>query len=127
MRKLFLYFVAIISVLELFSFKSETELKTGVASCYHDKFHRRRTASGEPYDKDKFTTAHRFLPFGTMVMVRNIKTGDSVIVKVNDRGPFHKTRTFDLSKAAFLKIGDLRTGPILVEYKILEKENEFSE
>ena len=127
MRKLFLYFVAIISVLGLFSFKSETELKTGVASCYHDKFHRRRTASGEPYDKDKFTTAHRFLPFGTMVMVRNIKTGDSVIVKVNDRGPFHKTRTFDLSKAAFLKIGDLRTGPILVEYKILEKENEFSE
>ena len=127
MRKLFLYFVAIISVLGLFSFKSETELKTGIASCYHDKFHRRRTASGEPYDKDKFTTAHRFLPFGTMVMVRNIKTGDSVIVKVNDRGPFHKTRTFDLSKAAFLKIGDLRTGPISVEYKILEKENEFSE
>ncbi len=127
MRRLFLYFVAIISVLGLFSFKSETELKTGVASCYHDKFHRRRTASGEPYDKDKFTTAHRFLPFGTMVMVRNIKTGDSVIVKVNDRGPFHKTRTFDLSKAAFLKIGDLRTGPISVEYKILEKENEFSE
>ncbi len=127
MRKLFLYFVAIISVLGLFSFKSETELKTGVASCYHDKFHRRRTASGEPYDKDKFTTAHRFLPFGTMVMVRNIKTGDSVIVKVNDRGPFHKTRTFDLSKAAFLKIGDLRTGPIPVVYKILDKENEFSE
>ena len=127
MRKLFLYFVAIISVLGLFSFKSETELKTGVASCYHDKFHGRRTASGEHYDKDKFTTAHRFLPFGTMVMVRNIKTGDSVIVKVNDRGPFHKTRTFDLSKAAFLKIGDLRTGPIPVEYKILEKENEFSE
>lgn len=127
MRRLFSYFVAIISVLGLFSFKSETELKTGVASCYHDKFHRRRTASGEPYDKDKFTTAHRFLPFGTMVMVRNIKTGDSVIVKVNDRGPFHKTRTFDLSKAAFLKIGDLRTGPIPVEYKILEKENEFSE
>ena len=127
MRKLFLYFVAIISVLGIFSFKSETELETGVASCYHDKFHRRRTASGEPYDKDKFTTAHRFLPFGTMVMVRNIKTGDSVIVKVNDRGPFHKTRTFDLSKAAFLKIGDLRTGPIPVEYKILEKENEFSE
>ena len=105
MRKLFLYFVAIISVLGLFSFKSETELKTGVASCYHDKFHGRRTASGEPYDKDKFTTAHRFLPFGTMVMVRNIKTGDSVIVKVNDRGPFHKTRTFDLSKAAFCIIG----------------------
>ena len=127
MRKLFLYFVAIISVLGLFSFKSETELKTGIASCYHDKFHRRRTASGDPYDKDKFTTAHRFLPFGTMVMVRNIKTGDSVIVKVNDRGTFHKTRTFDLSKAAFLKIGELRTGPIPVEYKILEKENEFSE
>ena len=127
MRKLFLYFIFTISVLGIFSFKSETELKTGVASCYHDKFHGRRTASGEPYDKDKFTTAHRFLPFGTMVMVRNIKTGDSVIVKVNDRGPFHKTRTLDLSKAAFLKIGDLRTGPIPVEYKILEKENEFSE
>ena len=127
MRKLFLYFVAIISVLGLFSFKSETELKTGIASCYHDKFHGRRTACGEIYDKNKLTTAHKSLPFGTMVMVRNIKTGDSVIVKVNDRGPFHKTRTFDLSKAAFLKIGDLRTGPIPVEYKILKKENEFSE
>ncbi len=127
MRKLFLYFIFTISVLGIFSFKSETELKTGVASCYHDKFHGRRTASGEAYDKDKFTTAHRFLPFGTMVMVRNIKTGDSVIVKVNDRGPYHKTRTFDLSKAAFLKIGNLKSGPIPVEYKILEKENEFSE
>ena len=127
MRKLFLYFVAIISVLGLFSFKSETELKTGVASCYHDKFHRRRTASGEPYDKDKFTTAHRFLPFGTMVLVRNIKTGDSVIVKVNDRGPYHKTRTFDLSKAAFLKIGNLKSGPIPVEYKILDNNDSKAE
>ena len=127
MRKLFLYFVAIISVLGLFSFKSETELKTGVASCYHDKFHRRRTASGEPYDKDKFTTAHRFLPFGTMVMVRNIKTGDSVIVKVNDRGPYHKTRTFDLSKAAFMKIGNLRSGPIPVEYKVLDENDSETE
>lgn len=127
MRKFFLYFVAIISVLGIFSFKSETELKTGVASCYHDKFHRRRTASGEPYDKDKFTTAHRFLPFGTMVMVRNIKTGDSVIVKVNDRGPYHKTRTFDLSKAAFLKIGNLKSGPIPVEYKILDNNDSKAE
>ena len=127
MRKLFLYFIFTISVLGIFSFKSETELKTGVASCYHDKFHRRRTASGEPYDKDKFTTAHRFLPFGTMVMVRNIKTGDSVIVKVNDRGPYHKTRTFDLSKAAFLKIGNLKSGPIPVEYKILDNNDSKAE
>ena len=127
MRKLFLYFIFTISVLGIFSFKSETELKTGVASCYHDKFHRRRTASGEPYDKDKFTTAHRFLPFGTMVMVRNIKTGDSVIVKVNDRGPYHKTRTFDLSKAAFMKIGNLKSGPIPVEYKILDNSNSKTE
>lgn len=115
------------SVLGIFSFKNETELKTGIASCYHDKFQGRKTASGEVYDKNKFTTAHRTLPFGTLVMVRNIKTGDSVIVKVNDRGPYHKTRTFDLSKAAFLKIGDLRTGPIPVEYEVLEKENESSE
>ncbi len=114
--------MVIISVLGIFSFKNETELKTGVASCYHDKFHGRRTASGEVYDKNKLTTAHKSLPFGTLVMVRNIKTGDSVVVKVNDRGPFHKTRTFDLSKAAFLKIGDLRTGPIPVEYEILDKE-----
>ncbi len=123
MRRLFLYFVVIVSVLGIFSFKNEAEFKTGVASCYHDKFHGRRTASGEVYDKNKLTTAHRSLPFGTMVMVRNIKTGDSVVVKVNDRGPFHKTRTFDLSKAAFLKIGDLRTGPIPVEYEILDKED----
>lgn len=121
MKKLFLYFTFIISILGLFSFSHVLELKTGVASCYHDKFQGRRTASGEPYDKNKLTTAHRFLPFGTMVMVRNIKTGDSVIVKVNDRGPYHKTRTFDLSKAAFMKIGNLRSGPIPVEYKVLEE------
>lgn len=127
MKKLFLYFTLIISILGLFSFNNVLELKTGVASCYHDKFQGRRTASGELYDKNKFTTAHRFLPFGTMVMVRNIKTGDSVIVKVNDRGPYHKTRTFDLSKAAFMKIGDLRTGPIPVEYKVIEDDNQSIE
>lgn len=122
MKKIFFYFTLFISVLGIFSFGKDSEIKTGIASCYHDKFHGRRTASGEIYDKNKFTTAHRTLPFGTMVMVRNIKTGDSVIVKVNDRGPFHKNRVFDLSKAAFMKIGDLRTGPMPVEYKILEEE-----
>ena len=62
-----------------------------------------------------------------MVMVRNIKTGDSVIVKVNDRGPYHKTRTFDLSKAAFMKIGNLKSGPIPVEYKILDNNDSKTE
>lgn len=72
----------------------------GIASYYADRFQGRKTASGEPYDTAAFTAAHRTLPFGTMVTVTHISTGDSVVVRINDRGPHSQKRIIDLSKAA---------------------------
>ncbi|MFT6748317.1 MAG: rare lipoprotein A [Flavobacterium sp.] len=73
-------------------------------SYYHDKFHGRRTASGKKYDKNKYTAAHKTLPFGTMVKVTNEKNGKFIIVEITDRGPFVKGREIDLSRRAFMDI-----------------------
>lgn len=78
--------------------------KSGHASYYADKFHGRKTASGERFDMHKFTAAHKKLPFGTKVRVTNEANGKSVIVEINDRGPFVKSREIDLSKKAFMAI-----------------------
>lgn len=87
----------------------------GVASWYGKKFHGRRTSSGEKYDMLAMTAAHRTLPLPTYVKVRNLKSGKSVIVKVNDRGPFLHNRVIDLSYAAAYKLGVVTTGTALVE------------
>lgn len=76
-----------------------------VASWYGNRFHGRLTASGERFNQYAMTAAHRKLPFGTMVKVTNRKTGKSVTVKINDRGPFHGNRSIDLSKGAAKAIG----------------------
>ena len=86
----------------------------GYASYYGDKFHGRKTASGERYHKDSFTAAHRTLPFGTMVKVTNIKRGLSVVVRVNDRGPYIRSRKIDLSRAAAKQIGMIGVGVVYV-------------
>lgn len=77
----------------------------GIASYYAKKFHGRRTASGEIFDMYKLTAAHRTLPFGTRVLVTNLTNGKSVVVKINDRGPFIKGRIIDLSYEAARRIG----------------------
>lgn len=79
--------------------------KTGMASWYGEKFHGYRTSSGEPYDMYKFTAANKVLPLPTYVRVTNLDNNESVIVRVNDRGPFHEGRIIDLSWAAAKKIG----------------------
>lgn len=84
--------------------------QTGKASYYANKFHGRKTASGERYDRTAFTAAHRKLPFGTRVRVTNLGNGKSVTVRVNDRGPVKKSRVIDLSLAAAREIGILRKG-----------------
>jgi rare lipoprotein A len=82
-----------------------TVYKKGVhASYYHDKFQGRRTASGKKYDKNKYTAAHKTLPFGTKVKVINEKNGKFIIVEITDRGPFVKGREIDLSRRAFMDI-----------------------
>lgn len=74
--------------------------ETGVASWYGEPFHGRRTASGETYDMRQLTAAHPSLPFGTRVRVRNLNTGREVEVRINDRGPFTKSRIIDVSRRA---------------------------
>lgn len=94
--------------------------QTGKASYYADKFQSRKTASGELFDQGALTAAHRKLPFGTKVRVTNVNNGKSVIVRVNDRGPFVKGRIIDLSRSAFLRIGNTKAGVISVRIQVLD-------
>lgn len=91
----------------------------GLASFYAPYFAGRPTASGEPYDPTAFTAAHRRLPFGTRLRVRNLRNGRSVIVRINDRGPTHPERILDLSEAAARALDMLRDGITEVECEIL--------
>ncbi len=84
----------------------------GKASYYADKFHGRKTASGELYDKNAMTTAHRTHAFGTLLKVTNETTGQSVVVRVNDRGPHVPSRVVDLSRAAAVKVDAITMGII---------------
>lgn len=92
----------------------------GIASYYADKFHGNKTSSGEIFDMNGFTAAHRTLPFGTKVKVTNLKNGKSVVVKINDRGPFKEERIIDLSKAAAETIDIINDGTAEVEIIVLE-------
>ncbi len=92
----------------------------GVASYYANRLHGRPTASGEPYDTAKFTAAHMTLPLGTKVRVTNLRNLKSVEVTVNDRGPHHKNRIIDLSRAAARKIGFLNRGTVRVRIEEAE-------
>lgn len=87
--------------------------KAGQASYYHNKFNGRKTASGEKFSNSKLTAAHRKLPFGTRVRVTNVANGKSVVVVINDRGPFKKSREIDLSKRAFMDITDNKNHGLL--------------
>jgi rare lipoprotein A len=77
------------------------------------------TASGEKFDPTKLTAAHKTLPFNTRVRVTNVATGQSVIVRINDRGPYVDGRCLDLSTAAFTKIASTSSGVIKVKYEVL--------
>jgi rare lipoprotein A len=92
----------------------------GMASFYAAKFNGRRTASGETFDNSAMTAAHRSLRFGTQVKVTNVRNGRSVVVRINDRGPYAKGRIIDLSKAAARKIGIGRRGVARVKLEVLK-------
>jgi len=92
------------------------------ASYYHDKFNGRKTASGEKFDNNLFTAAHKTLKFGTKIKVTNTVNNEFVIVTVNDRGPFVKGREIDLSKKAFMEIAKHKlTGFLIVHLEVLEE------
>ena len=101
--------------------KSKGKTMTGMASYYANKFNGRKTASGERYRSKKLTAAHRTLPFGTMVKVTNLKNGKSVVVKINDRGPYAKGRIIDLSGAAAKQIAMVSDGVVKVRVELTGK------
>lgn len=91
----------------------------GIASWYGTKFHGRRTSSGEIYDMYAMTAAHKTLPLPSYVEVTNLENGRKVVVKVNDRGPFHDNRLIDLSYSAATKLGIVDQGTGLVEVRVI--------
>jgi rare lipoprotein A len=90
------------------------------ASWYGKPFHGRRTANGEVYNMYSYTAAHKTLKFGTKVKITNTDNNESVIVRINDRGPFIKGREFDLSYVVMLKLKGLEKGVINIKYTILK-------
>ncbi len=102
--------------------KQEQRAKTyrGKASFYSKRLHGRKTASGERYHRGKLTAAHRKLPFGTRVRVTNLRNQRSVVVRVNDRGPWGgRGRIIDVSEAAAKKLGMIRAGVVPVTVEVL--------
>ncbi len=97
--------------------------QTGMATYYADRFHGRKTASGERYNKYKFTAAHRTLPFGTVVKVTSMLNGKSVTVRINDRMPQKRKgdRIIDLSRAAAKTLGMVRSGVVPVGIEIVKE------
>jgi len=122
--------ISFYSILSLFLFGCSTTqinpydnvgyTESGKASYYAMKYHNRKTASGERLNQNAKTGAHKKLPFGTRVKVTNIRNGKSVIVRINDRGPFVRGRIIDLSRKAFKQIGDIRSGLLDVKIKVID-------
>ncbi|MEE1876128.1 septal ring lytic transglycosylase RlpA family protein [Altererythrobacter litoralis] len=94
-------------------------LGSGRASYYGRRFHGRPTASGESFDMHAMTAAHRTLPFGSLVRVTNVANGRSVVVRINDRGPFHGNRVIDVSRAAATELGLIAPGSGEVDLELL--------
>lgn len=104
---------------------SKSHELVGKASWYSNKFDGKRTASGERYNKNAYTAAHKSLPFGTIVRVTNTANSKKVDVKINDRGPFVKGRVIDLSQKAFEQIGNIKEGVAPVKIEIIDDTNTF--
>lgn len=99
--------------------RSATTKWRGTASYYHDDFEGRLTASGEPFRQNRLTAAHPFLPMGTLVRVVNLQNGHSTIVRINDRGPHLSGRIIDLSRAAAMQLGIIKSGTAEVEVSVV--------
>lgn len=97
-------------------------VERGLASWYGTKFHGRPTSSFEPYDMFQYTAAHRTLPLPTYARVTNLENGESVVVRINDRGPFKPDRIIDLSYVAALRLGIVARGTAMVEVRALDPE-----
>lgn len=124
MKKTFiLFFIKILLLQNLFAQLGYSE--EGLASYYGKEFHGRRTACGEKCNLQDFTAAHKSLPFQTIVKVTNLKNNKSVLVRINDRGPFSKKRIIDLSRAAAAKIDMISAGIAKVRIEVVGLNGEF--
>jgi rare lipoprotein A len=97
-------------------------LQVGMASWYGDRFKRRPTASGEPFDPKDITAAHRTLPLQTIARVTNINTGRWILVRINDRGPYAAGRVIDLSRSAATQLGMKQDGVAQVRVEVFEAD-----
>ena len=96
-------------------------VQTGFASWYGSDFNGRKTASGEHYDPEEMTAAHRTLPFGTFVRVINLRNNKSVIVRITNRGPFVRGRIIDVSRAAARRLNMTKSGVTRVRVEVIQK------
>lgn len=103
-----------------------TRVASGIASWYGPGFHGNRSASGEVFNQNAMTAAHRYLPFGTQVRVTNLNTGQSVVVRINDRGPFSRGRVIDLSAGAARAIGMIGSGVAPVSLEVIGRSQTAS-
>jgi rare lipoprotein A len=95
--------------------------ETGKTSWYGPRFHGRKTANGETFNKNAMTAAHKFLPFGTEIEVTDITTKRSVRVRINDRGPFKPGRILDLSQAAASSLGIVERGVVNIQIRVIKR------
>ncbi len=119
--------IAFIIFIMLFSVISVYAQETGNASWYGEDFHGRLTASGEIFDMDSYTAAHKTYEFGTLIKVTNLDNDKYVIVRVNDRGPYVGNRIVDLSKKAFSEIASLDDGIIKVSVELADDNEDIEE
>ncbi len=127
MKKYFLFLISLVLLVAMSSCSSSKKSsgtvfkKKAVASYYHDKFNGRKTASGEKFSNNKYTAAHRKMNFGTKIRVTNLANNKTVVVIVNDRGPFTGGRELDLSKKAFMDITDNKNhGTLTVKIEVIK-------
>lgn len=112
--------LALIAMPALASINATTgSVQRGLASYYHDSLHGNKTASGQIYDKNRLSAAHKTLPLGTQVRVTDLDTGRSLVVHINDRGPFVKGRIIDLSRRAASELNMIKRGLARVRLEVL--------
>ncbi len=117
-----LYLVLLLASITTFSSCGKFITETGKASYYGDDFNGKKTANGQPFNKNALTAAHKTLPFGTVVKVTNLSNGKTVTVTINDRGPYAKGRIIDLSEKAAANIDMINQGVAQVKLKYKRKK-----
>ena len=123
MKEVILYLIAVVTLVGLIVLYQVAGpfYEVGIASWYGPGFHGNLTANGEVYDMHGISAAHKTLPFGTIVKVVDLETGRTVVVRINDRGPFIEGRIIDLSKGAAERLGIVQKGITKVGLRILRR------